>query len=100
MFTMSQLSTTLPPRDVHAKDAAAIERYFEASLYLLVVVGFATLLTTGKLDAPAAVFVGGALLFRGWLLVRNRKLLIPERWTTYFTLVYIVFYAADFLFLS
>jgi len=80
--------------------SGAIERYFEISLYLLVVTGFITLSSTGKLDLPSLALVTGALLFRGYLLVRNRHLLIPERWTSYLAVVYAVFYLLDFFVLS
>src|SRR2546430_2365938 len=98
LFDASAVETTGPRAPV--TQAALIQRYFEVSLYLLVLTGFATLATTGKLDVVPLVFVTAALLVRGYLLVQDRHWLIPERWTTYFTLLYVVFYAADFLFLS
>ncbi len=79
---------------------SAVERFFETSLYLLVVTGFFTLASTGRLDALPLILVTSALLFRGYLLVRNVKLAIPERWTSYFTVAYVVFYLADFFLLS
>ncbi len=78
----------------------AIERYFEVSLYLLVATGFATLAGTGRLDGLALVMVTSALLLRGYLLLRGIKLAIPERWTSAFTILYVLFYAADYYFLS
>ena len=45
--------------------AAAIRRYFEVVLYLLIFTGFGTLASTGTLDLPIVVLVSGALLFRG-----------------------------------
>ncbi len=78
----------------------AVERYFEVSLYLLIVTGFATLASTGRLDALSLIVVLAALIFRGYLLVRNRKLVIPERWTAYFTVGYVLFYAADYYAIS
>jgi transglutaminase-like putative cysteine protease len=79
---------------------AAIERYFDVSLYLLIVTGFATLVSTGRLDPFAVVGVTLALGLRGWLLLRRRSLLIPDKWTTALTLLYIPIYIADVLFLS
>lgn len=78
----------------------AIDRFFDFSLYLLIVTGFATLASTGRLD-PLSVFAGWtALGVRGYLLVRDRKVVIPERWTSYLTVVYALFYAADYFLLS
>ncbi len=77
-----------------------ITRYFEVSLYLLIVTGFGTLAGTGKLDTPALLLVSLALLYRGYLLVRGRTLQLPERWASYLTLGYVVFYVCDLFFLS
>jgi len=79
---------------------SAIDRYFNISLYLLIVTGFVTLASTGKLDTPALLLVSLALLYRGYLLVRGRTLQLPERWASYATLGYVVFYICDLFFLS
>ncbi len=79
---------------------AAIERYFEIALYMLVLTGFATLASTGGLDIPTMVLAGGAILFRGYCVATRSTLLIPERWTTILTLGYVAFYLADYLVMS
>jgi transglutaminase-like putative cysteine protease len=78
----------------------ALQRYFEIALYLLVLTGFGTLASTGGLDTPTALFVSGALLFRGYLLANRRTLLIPERWTNTLTLAYVAFYLTDYFLIS
>jgi transglutaminase-like putative cysteine protease len=80
--------------------AKAIERYFNVALYLLVLTGFGTLASTGGLDLPAVIVVGLALLVRGYQLATRREFVIPEQWTTYFTLLYVFVYFADYLFVS
>ena len=80
--------------------AQAIERYFNVWLFLLVLSGFGTLASTGGLDLPAVVLVSLALVLRGYQLVTQRQFAIPDRWTTYLTLVYVLFYLADYSFLS
>jgi protein-glutamine gamma-glutamyltransferase len=80
--------------------AAAIERYFQVSLYLLVLTGFGTLAGTGTLDAPTVVLVGSALLVRGYLLSKRSDYQMPTRWTNYLTLGYFVFFLADYTLLS
>jgi len=77
-----------------------ITRYFEVSLYLLIVTGFVTLASTGRLDMPALLVVALALLYRGYLLVRGRSVQLPERWTSFATLAYGVFYVCDLYLLS
>src|SRR6202451_2800178 len=78
----------------------AVQRYFEVALYLLVLCGFGTLVSTGGLDLPTVLLVGAAILFRGYLLAARRTLLIPESWTTTLTLGYVAFYLADYFVFS
>jgi transglutaminase-like putative cysteine protease len=78
----------------------AIERYFEISLYLLVLTGFATLASTGGLDLPTMVLAGGAILFRGYCVATQRTLLISESWTTTLTVGYVALYLADYFVIS
>src|ERR1700704_566894 len=80
--------------------AAAIDKYFIVSLYLLVLMGFGTLASTGGLDFATVVLVGGALAFRGYLLTNRQSIAIPERWTAPLTVLYFVFYASDYFLLS
>jgi len=78
----------------------AIDHYFELALYLLVLTGFATLASTGGLDQPSIVLVGVALAVRGYLLAKRRQVVISERWTTPLTVIYFVFFAADYFIFS
>ncbi len=80
--------------------AKAIDRYFTVALYLLVLSGFGALASTGGLDLPAVVLVGLALALRGVQLLTRREFAIPERWTTFLTLLYVFIYLADYFFLS
>jgi transglutaminase-like putative cysteine protease len=78
----------------------AINKYFELSLYLLVLMGFGTLASTGGLDLATILLVGGALAARGYLLAERRRVVISERWTTPLTIAYFIFYAGDYFLLS
>ena len=78
----------------------AINKYFDLSLYLLVLMGFGCLASTGGLDAPTILLVGAVLAFRGYLLAKRRQVVITERWDTPLTVVYFAFYAADYFLLS
>jgi protein-glutamine gamma-glutamyltransferase len=80
--------------------SAAIERYFQVSLYLLVLTGFGTLAGTGAVDAPTVVLVGVALLLRGYLLSKRSDYQMPTSWTNYLTLAYVAFFLADYTMLS
>src|SRR5438876_2927403 len=79
---------------------AAIQRYFEVALYLLVLTGCGTLASTGGVDLPTMLLAGAAVLFRGYLLATRRTFLIPERWTTVLTVAYAGFYLLDYFFIS
>ncbi|HMC31903.1 MAG TPA: DUF3488 domain-containing protein, partial [Candidatus Angelobacter sp.] len=76
------------------------ERFFQWSLYLLVVVGFTALMGTNKLDLPSLALVLSALLLRGCLLLMRKSFTISERWTSILTIVYFAFYAADYFYFS
>jgi len=78
----------------------AVERYFEVALYLLVLMGFGTLASTGGLDLPTVAFVTAAFLARGYCLVTRRAVIIPDRWTTTLTIAYVAFYLADYFVIS
>jgi protein-glutamine gamma-glutamyltransferase len=78
----------------------AINRYFELSIYLLVLMGFGTLASTGTLDLPTVALVGSALAFRGYLLARGRRLVFSQRWTAPLSVAYFVFYGADYFLFS
>ncbi len=77
-----------------------VRRYFELSLFLLVVAGFLTLASTGKLDLASLLLAGGALALRGVQVLRQTRFVLSEQATTVLTLVYVGFYAADFFLLS
>src|SRR5580698_8554684 len=80
--------------------ANAIDRYFNVALFLLVLSGFGTLAATGGLDLAAVALVGMALTLRGYQLLKRQEFVIPERWTTLLTLIYVLIYLADYFFLS
>lgn len=75
--------------------SAAIRRYFDVALYLLIFSGFGTLASTGRLDFPTVLLVTAALLFRGYVLARRRTVLLSERWTNLLTIACVGFYIAD-----
>ncbi|HEX3741590.1 MAG TPA: DUF3488 and transglutaminase-like domain-containing protein [Terriglobales bacterium] len=74
---------------------AAIRRYFDVVLYLLIFTGFGTLASTGRLDVATVVVVSSALLYRGYILARRRQVLLSEHWTNILTIACVGFYIAD-----
>jgi protein-glutamine gamma-glutamyltransferase len=75
--------------------AAAIRRYFDVVLYLLIFTGFGTLASTGRLDLATVIIVTSALLYRGYILARRQQVLLSERWTNILTVACVSFYIAD-----
>lgn len=80
--------------------AAAIRRYFDVVLYLLIFAGFGTLASTGRLDIPTVLLVTAALLYRGYMLARRRQVILSERWTNLLTIACVAFFIADELVVS
>jgi hypothetical protein len=64
----------------------AIERFFQTSLYLLVLSGFMLLASTGKLDALSMLVAAAGLLLRGIFLARRQDFAIPEQWNNFLTI--------------
>ena len=99
-------STALQPNTAEsfraktARVPAPIERYFQVSLFLLLITGFVTLAGTGKLDVFSVVFVLVALGVRAFHLARDKEFVLPERLTTALTVVYVAVYAFDYFLLS
>ncbi len=89
---------SIPP-PARPRDSSA-ERFFQWSLYLLLVTGFAVLMGTNKLDLPSLLLVVPALVVRGYAMVTRRSIVLPQRWTAYLTIAYLAFYAADYFYLS
>src|SRR5689334_11751736 len=79
---------------------AAIRRYFDVVLYLLIFSGFGTLASTGSLDLPTVLLVTGALLYRGYILARQQQVILSPRWTNLLTIACVVFFLIDELVIS
>src|SRR5215475_949057 len=79
---------------------SSTERFFQWSLYLLLVTGFLALMGTGKLDLPSQALVIPALLLRAFSLLMRRPMVLSEAWTGRLTLAYFAFFAADYFYFS
>jgi transglutaminase-like putative cysteine protease len=77
-----------------------IERLFQTSLFLLVVTGFATLASTGKIDLVGVTFVLSALVLRGYFLLRDLPVVIPRRVASWLAVVYCLVFVADYFLVS
>ncbi len=77
-----------------------IDQLCQISLLLLLAMGFFALAGTGKLDLFSIILVSSALVIRGTGLLRRWEWRIPERWTTYLGLLYVLAYGVDLLLVS
>jgi transglutaminase-like putative cysteine protease len=99
LLPYSSMPQPIPQLDVIPL-SQAINKYFDLSVYFLVLMGFGTIASTGMLDWPAIVLVGSALAVRGYLLAERRRIVFSERWTTPLTIAYFIFYAGDYFVFS
>jgi hypothetical protein len=96
-------NTAANPADIAAAvtpKAGSAERFFQGSLYVLLVMGFAALAGTGKLDFLSVALGGSALALRGYHLLKRQNVAMPERWTSYLTIFYLGFYLLDYFFIT
>src|SRR5712692_1596144 len=77
-----------------------VDRYLLVCLYLMVITGFGTLAATGQLDLASLLFVTAALLWRGYLLLIHKNLVLPENWNTRLALGFVLFYLLDVFLVS
>jgi protein-glutamine gamma-glutamyltransferase len=74
---------------------SALRRHFEISLYLLLLTGVLTLVSTGKLDLVSILLLLAALLFKGYRWWRGKGSEISNRVGTWLTIGYFFFFPFD-----
>src|SRR5258705_12936661 len=77
-----------------------VERYYEDSLFAMIVTGFVTLAGTGNLDPVAMLVVFAALGLPAYHLAMQRKLPPSGTTTARLPSAYVFFYILDFFLLS
>jgi len=89
----SSARATMPP-------VAAVQRYFEVSLYLLVATGVIAVVSTGKLDWFSTVVSPVIVGYKGIRLWRGRGPELSQRAATWLVLAYFLVFPADLWFFS
>ena len=89
----SSARATTPP-------IAAVQRYFEVSLFLLVATGVIAIVSTGKLDWLSLVVPMVALGYKGIRLWRGRGPELSQRAATWIVLAYFLIFPADLWYFS
>ncbi|MGC1188911.1 MAG: DUF3488 and transglutaminase-like domain-containing protein, partial [Candidatus Acidiferrales bacterium] len=89
--------STATPRDPHL---SALDRYFEISLYLLLLTSVLALVSTGKLDLVTMLGAPAALLVKGIRWLRRLKPELSARAATWIVAIYLVFFPVDLWWVS
>ncbi|HWZ53385.1 MAG TPA: DUF3488 and transglutaminase-like domain-containing protein [Candidatus Acidoferrales bacterium] len=80
---------------ISAPPLSAVQRYFEVSLYLLVLTSVLAVVTTGKLDPFSTAVPLVALAYKGIRLWRGKGPEISVRLATWLVLAYFLFFPFD-----
>jgi len=80
--------------------ALPAERFFRASLFLLMATAVTTLLSTGKLDLVTMILAPSAVLYKGVRWWRRCPAEIPHSLATRLVVAYLPFFPLDALFVS
>jgi len=75
-------------------------RFFQVSIWVMLASGYLAIAGSSALDAPSVLVTGAALVLRALSLVGVFELKIPERWPGIASLAYILFFPADYYYLS
>jgi transglutaminase-like putative cysteine protease len=78
----------------------AVHRYFETSLYLMLLTAAAALVATGKIDPLTSAVALLALLHKGVRWWRRRPPELSEAAAKRLTIAYLIFFPVDFFFVS
>jgi hypothetical protein len=83
-----------------AAEPSALSRYFEISLYLLLLVSVLSLVSTGKLDLVSIVLAPAALLAKGYRWWRGRSPELTNRMATVLVVAYFLYFPIDLWWVS
>ncbi len=75
--------------------ALPAERFFRASLFLLILTGVICVIATGKLDLPSSFLVVAALLYKGHRWWNHQPSELSQRMATWLVMGYLGFFPID-----
>jgi hypothetical protein len=85
---------------INAPPLSAVQRYFEVSLYLLVLTSVVAVVSTGKLDPISSALPMIALTYKGLRLWRGKGPELSVRLATWLVLAYFLFFPFDLWIIS
>jgi len=83
------------PAESLPEHLSALRRHFEISLYLLLLTGVLTLVSTGKLDLLTIFVLPAAMLFKGYRWWHHYGPEISNRTANWLTVLYFIFFPFD-----
>ena len=83
-----------------AQRLSAIEKHFQLSLFLLLLVSVLTLVSTGKLEAVSVLLAPAALAVKGYRWLRGCPPELSPRAATWLVVSYFAFFPADLFWIS
>ncbi len=83
------------PTTSAAPPLSHLGRYFEISLYLMLLVSVLTLVSTGKLDLVSILLPPAALMVKGYRWWRGREPELSNRAATFLVIAYFAFFPLD-----
>jgi transglutaminase-like putative cysteine protease len=86
--------------DDSARPHSALSRYFEISLFLMLLVSVLALVSTGKLDLPTILLAPTALLIKGYRWWRGGRPELSHRTATFLVVLYILYFPVDLWWVS
>jgi hypothetical protein len=93
-------SAPQPRRRSRPFEPAAIDRFFQWSLFTMLASGYCAVAGSGALDLPSLAAGAAALGVRALSLAGVLRLEIPALWVSIATLLYILFFPLDYWFIS
>lgn len=89
-----------PRRGDSAPPSSALSRYFETSLFLMLLVSVLALVCTGKLDLVTIILAPAALLAKGYRWWHGRGPELGHGTATFLVVVYLLFFPIDLWWVS
>ena len=96
---MASPATIERPTDL-AQPSSALSRYFEISLFLMLLVSVLTLVSTGKLDLITIVLAPAALLAKGYRWWHGHGPELSHRAATFLVVLYFLYFPVDLWWVS
>src|SRR5438132_14170448 len=96
---MSAPTTIERPPD-SAQPSSALSRYFERSLFLMLLVSVLALVSTGKLDLVTILLAPAALLAKGYRWWHGRGAELSHGTATFLVVTYLLYFPVDLWWVS